>query len=137
MRFFAVCYGCVALCLDVSYYVSRYAVLPRTCRTMCTGMMCYPLHSTWDSRGCVPLTSRHLLCVYVSRVLRLLPLCMNVPYYVYQYTVLLIALYLRFAGVYASWFCDRTFESTSWFCSRALQSLFELSYIMLSIKMTG
>ena len=49
---FAVCYG--------------YATCVWTCRTVCTGM-----HSTWDWRVCVPLTSRHLLSVYVCRVLRL------------------------------------------------------------------
>ena len=68
---FTVCYGCAALCLDVSYCVYRYTMLPRTYRTMCTGVLCYPLHSTLDSRVCVPLTSRHLLCMYVSRALRL------------------------------------------------------------------
>ena len=47
-----------------------------TCRAMCTGMLCYPLYSTWDWRVCVSLTSRHLLCVYVCRVLRL---CRLVP----------------------------------------------------------
>ena len=43
---------------------------------MCTGKLCYPLHSSWVSRVGVPLTSRHLLCVYVCRVLRL---CRLVP----------------------------------------------------------
>ena len=65
---------CVPVCCatqNVSYYVYRYAVLLRTCRTMCTGVLCYQVHSTRDSPVYVPLTSRHLLCVYVSRVLRL------------------------------------------------------------------
>ena len=53
---FAVCYGDAALCLDVSCYVYRYTE--------------NTLHGTWDSRICVPLTSRHLLCMYVCRVLR-------------------------------------------------------------------
>ena len=49
------------------------AVLPcaQNVSYSCTGVLCYPLRITWDSRVCVPLTSRHLLCVYVSRVLRL------------------------------------------------------------------
>ena len=64
--FFAVRPDCALLYLGASY--SR--------RTMCTGKFCYPLHSTWVSRVGVPLTSRHLLCVYVSRVLRL---CRLVP----------------------------------------------------------
>ena len=70
------CSVCTPLYLDASYYVYRYAVLPRTCRTMCTGILWYPLHSTWVSRVCAPLTSRHLLCVYVCRVLLL---CCLVP----------------------------------------------------------
>ena len=36
---------------------------------MCTSILCYTLHSSWDSQVCVPLTSRYLLCVYVCRVL--------------------------------------------------------------------
>ena len=87
------------LCLDLSYYVHWHAVLPRTCRTMCTGILCYPLHSS------APLTSRHLLCMHVYRVLRLccpvpgrVVLCVpvyyatqNVSYYVYRCAVLPIA----------------------------------------------
>ena len=127
-HFFAVCYGCAALCLDVSYNVPEYcaihcivagirgcvchllrgtcsvvrlffcfvflggglpcatAVLPCawTCRTVCTGIVCYPERVAL----CVPVycatycivpgicgsashTSRHLLFLCVSRVLRL------------------------------------------------------------------
>ena len=57
---------------------------------MCTFVVCY---------GCADLVhERVVLCV---------PVCcatQNVSYYVYQYTVLPIALYLGFAGVCATYF---------------------------------
>ena len=79
---FFVCYGRAALvhkrvvlyvpvyCAtrNVPYYLYRYIVLRKTCRILCTGVLCYSLHSTWDSRVCVSLTSRHVLRVYVFAV---------------------------------------------------------------------
>ena len=75
VRGLAVLWEVYFICAFISYVLDRYwsnprhllcvrlpcatAVLPctLTCRTMCTGILCYPLHSTWDSRACVPLSS--------------------------------------------------------------------------------
>ena len=53
MSVFALCYGCAALCMELSYDVYRYTVQPRTYRTLCTCILCYLFHSSWDSRVCV------------------------------------------------------------------------------------
>ena len=89
---FAVCYGCAALCMNVSYYVYRYIVQPRTYRTMCTFILCYLLHSTWNSRVCASHLLRGTWYVYVYAVCYgCAALCIDLSYYVYRYAVLLIA----------------------------------------------
>ena len=86
----AECYDCLAICVAivnerVILFVQHcivhgirgcvYHLLRGTCSlytfVVCTGVLCYTLHSTWDFRVFVPFTSRHLLCVSVSQVLRM------------------------------------------------------------------
>ena len=87
---FAVCYGCASLYLDASYYVYRYAVLPRV--VLCVPVYCGTHCIVPGFRGGV----RHLLrgtcsmCTFAV-CYGCAALCLDVSYYVYQYTVLPIA----------------------------------------------